>query len=173
MSSHGAHYIQLSCPCLGGCLCQKLSSVHLGMEIQNLGTSWREHRPRVSDICSMQLGKGKVIVGVVQDCRGKCRFWEGMGLSWTCASSIWYEPGWLHAGEPCVGVIPEEIVVKSWSGNIIRQPLYVEFKKKWYKWTYLQNRKRLTDLENKLKVAEGKGWLGTLGRSCTYSYVQW
>ena len=27
------------------------------------------------------------------------------------------------------------------------------------------NRKRLTDLENKLRVAGGKGYLGTLGRS--------
>ena len=31
----------------------------------------------------------------------------------------------------------------------------------------LQNRKRLTDLEDKLMVAGGKGYLGTLGRSCT------
>ena len=38
-------------------------------------------------------------------------------------------------------------------------------KKKLYKWTYLQNRKRLTDLENELMVAEEKGQLGTLGRS--------
>ena len=27
---------------------------------------------------------------------------------------------------------------------------------KWYKWTHLQNRKWLTDLENKLMVAGGK-----------------
>ena len=33
-------------------------------------------------------------------------------------------------------------------------------------------KQRLTDLENELMVAEGKGWLGTLGRSCTYSYVE-
>ena len=32
---------------------------------------------------------------------------------------------------------------------------YVESKKKWYKWTYLQNRDRLTDLENELTVAGG------------------
>ena len=30
-------------------------------------------------------------------------------------------------------------------------------KKKLYKWTYLQNRKRLTDLENELMVADEKG----------------
>ena len=28
--------------------------------------------------------------------------------------------------------------------------------KEWYKWTYLQNRNRLTDLENKFKAAKGK-----------------
>ena len=27
--------------------------------------------------------------------------------------------------------------------------------KKWYKWTYLQNRNRHTDLENKLMVTKG------------------
>ena len=35
-------------------------------------------------------------------------------------------------------------------------PIYVESKKKWYKLMWLQNRKRLTDLENELTVAEGK-----------------
>ena len=29
--------------------------------------------------------------------------------------------------------------------------------KKWYKWTYLQNRNRLTDIENKLMVTKGEG----------------
>ena len=29
--------------------------------------------------------------------------------------------------------------------------------KKWHKWTYLQNRNRLTDIENKLMVTKGKG----------------
>ena len=37
MPSHGAHYIELSFPCLGGCLYQKLSAVHLEMEIRELG----------------------------------------------------------------------------------------------------------------------------------------
>ena len=40
--------------------------------------------------------------------------------------------------------------------NILWHPLHAESKKKWYKWIYLQNRKRLTDLENELMVAEGK-----------------
>ena len=35
----------------------------------------------------------------------------------------------------------------------------------------LQNRKRLTDLENQLMVAMGKGQLGTLGRTCTHCYI--
>ena len=30
-------------------------------------------------------------------------------------------------------------------------------KKKWYKWIYLQNRNRLTDLENKLVFTRWKG----------------
>ena len=32
------------------------------------------------------------------------------------------------------------------------------FKTKWYKWTFLQNRSRLTDLENELMVT--RGWVG-------------
>ena len=39
--------------------------------------------------------------------------------------------------------------------NTAWHPLYVESKKKWYKWTYLQNLKRLTDLEKELTVAGG------------------
>ena len=31
-------------------------------------------------------------------------------------------------------------------------------KKNWYKWTYLQNRNRPTDLENELMVTRGEGW---------------
>ena len=50
---------------------------------------------------------------------------------------------------------------------IIWYPLYAESKKKWYKWTYLQNRNRLTDLENEIymitgEMDEGKGLLGSL-----------
>ena len=48
--------------------------------------------------------------------------------------------------------------------NIVWHPLYVESKKKWYKWTYLQDRKRLTDLlENKLLWLPG----GMNGRAHT------
>ena len=47
--------------------------------------------------------------------------------------------------------------VKQRRKNIVWHPLYVESKKKWYKWIYLQNRKRLTDLENELMVAGGGG----------------
>jgi len=41
--------------------------------------------------------------------------------------------------------------------NMVWYPLYMESKKKLYKWTYLQNRKGLTDLENKLMVVGGPG----------------
>ena len=32
--------------------------------------------------------------------------------------------------------------------------------KKWYKWTYLQNRNRLRDIENNLMVTKGEGGRG-------------
>ena len=34
--------------------------------------------------------------------------------------------------------------------NILWYHLHVEFKKKWRKWTYLQNRNRLTNIDNEL-----------------------
>ena len=34
---------------------------------------------------------------------------------------------------------------------------YMQNLKRWYKWTYLQNRKRLTDIENKQKGIVGVG----------------
>ena len=45
-------------------------------------------------------------------------------------------------------------------------------KRKRYKWTYLQNRNRLTDLENELMVTRGERWvageehIGSLGLTC-------
>ena len=41
--------------------------------------------------------------------------------------------------------------------NIIWYHVYVE-SEKGYKWTYLQNRNRVADVENKLMVTGGKGW---------------
>ena len=38
--------------------------------------------------------------------------------------------------------------------NIIWYHLYVESKNKLYKWSYLQNKSRLTDIENKLMVTK-------------------
>ena len=43
--------------------------------------------------------------------------------------------------------------------NIIWYRLYVEFKKR-HKWTYLQNRKKLTDTENKFRITKGERWVG-------------
>ena len=36
-------------------------------------------------------------------------------------------------------------------------------KKKWYKWAYIQNRNRHTDIENKLTKGEKEGGRGKLG----------
>ena len=60
--------------------------------------------------------------------------------------------------------------------NIIWYPLYAESKKKWYKWSYLQN--RLTDLEKELMVTSGGGWgkgiVREFGRNMyTPLYVKW
>ena len=51
-----------------------------------------------------------------------------------------------------------ETIILKWSKrktNIILYHIYVE-SKKWYKWTYLQNRNRLTDIENKFMVTNGE-----------------
>ena len=41
--------------------------------------------------------------------------------------------------------------------NIVWYHFYVE-SKIWYKWTYLQNRKTATDIENKITVTTGARW---------------
>ena len=43
--------------------------------------------------------------------------------------------------------------------NTIWYHLYAE-SEKWYKWTYLQNRNRLTNLEKNLQLPKGKGGEG-------------
>ena len=45
-----------------------------------------------------------------------------------------------------------------WKKNIIWCCLNVDSKKKSYKWTYLQNRNRVTDLSNKLMVSQNERW---------------
>ena len=40
--------------------------------------------------------------------------------------------------------------------NITWHLSYVEYKKKWYKWAYSQNRNRLIDFKNELMVAGGR-----------------
>ena len=41
--------------------------------------------------------------------------------------------------------------------------LFVESKTKWYKWTYSQNRNRVTDVENKFMVTKGEEGRDKLG----------
>ena len=41
--------------------------------------------------------------------------------------------------------------------NIIWYHLYVESKKKLFKWIYIQNRNRLIDIKNKLWLPKGEG----------------
>ena len=56
----------------------------------------------------------------------------------------------------------------------IWHPFYMEsFKKKGYKWTYLQKRNRITDVENKrgYQGMEGVGYIGRLGLTYTYYFI--
>ena len=56
-----------------------------------------------------------------------------------------------------------------------RSYIYMWNLKKWYKWTYLQNINRVTDVENKLMVTKGErggeGQLGRLGLTYTHYYL--
>ena len=68
--------------------------------------------------------------------------------------------GYVYPFRPCVSldICPGERLsywVRQRKRNIIPYPLYAESRKKLYKWTDLQNRYRLTDLENKLWLP---GW---------------
>ena len=45
-------------------------------------------------------------------------------------------------------------------GQILYDITYMWNLKNWYKWTYLQNRNRVTDVENNLMVTGGKGGEG-------------
>ena len=56
--------------------------------------------------------------------------------------------------------------------NIKWNCLYVESEKKWYKWTYLQNRKRPTDIENKFIVTKGESGQGLI-RSLGLTYIHY
>ena len=51
--------------------------------------------------------------------------------------------------------------------------LTVESKEKWYTSTYLQNRNRVTDVDNKFTVpgGKGRGVNGKLGSTGTHHYV--
>ena len=61
--------------------------------------------------------------------------------------------------------------------NIIWYCLHEKSKKR-YKWTYLQNRSRLTDIENRLVIAKGKGGGGGMDQEfgisrCKLLYIDW
>ena len=66
-------------------------------------------------------------------------------------------------------IILSEVTQKETS--IVWYHLYVE-SKICHKWTYLRNRNRFTDIENRLVVATvGEGWIGRLGLADTNYYV--
>ena len=76
---------------------------------------------------------------------------------------------WMDLEVVTLSEISQTEKEKQWTRSLIRGS------KKKKVITNLQNRKRLTDLENKLMVDWGKDGdkvlLGSLGRSCTHCYV--
>ena len=65
-----------------------------------------------------------------------------------------------------------------WGHQGSLDPLSAESKKRYYRWTYLQNRKRLTSLEKELTVARreglGEGMDGEFGtEKYTLLYLKW
>ena len=59
-----------------------------------------------------------------------------------------------------ITLVDLEIIILSWSKSGMERHIYIiDYRwnlKKQYKWTYLQNRNRLTDLENEFMVTGGK-----------------
>ena len=54
-------------------------------------------------------------------------------------------------------IMLSDIIPRKRKRGIIYYQLYVK-SKTWHKWTYLQNRNGLTDIEDKLMVTKGKKW---------------
>ena len=68
-------------------------------------------------------------------------------------------------------IILSEVYQKENRTNTIWYHLYVEYKI-WHKWTYLRNRNRLSDVENRLVVTKGEGDGGGISR-CKLLYTGW
>ena len=65
-------------------------------------------------------------------------------------------------------------LVRQRKTNIISYCFYGK-SKKWYQWTFLQNRNRVTDVEYKLMVSSGewgKGYIRRFGLTYTHHYMQ-
>ena len=99
--------------------------------------------------------------------------WKVKGKSLSCVW-LWATP-WTaaHQAPLSMGFSRQEY----WSGvpwPFLKEDAYVGSKKKWYEWTYLQN--RLTDLENDFISTRGEGWRGgidgdSLRLTCTHCYI--
>ena len=129
-------------------------------------------------VCYASWARGSVLgVGVpclLDPCRVTCSSHQACGpagehTTWRADSLTKWHPGPHVLGESCslqtwTGRAHEitslaatwmdmEIIIGSEGSqtktNIIRYHLFAKSEKKWYRWTYLQNWNRLTDLENK------------------------
>ena len=62
-----------------------------------------------------------------------------------------------------------------WSKLERERPILYDITCMWHKWAYLQNRNRLTDIENRCADAKGKGvgeeWIGSWGLADAKYYI--
>ena len=70
-------------------------------------------------------------------------------------------------------MVPEVIKLSEVSHTEKKQTWYrLHMESKiWYKSTYLQNKNKLTDMENRLVVVKGAGWIGSLGLADINYYI--
>ena len=77
-----------------------------------------------------------------------------------------------------VQIIIPSVVSETEKDKYYMLSLICGIQKKWYKWTYLQDRNRLTDLENELMVTRGQEWGEGIFRELginmyTLLYLKW
>ena len=80
---------------------------------------------------------------------------------WGCdlkSTQLPFAAAWMDLESVVLGEVSQRRRKTIW------HPLYVTAKKKWCKWAYLQNRKRLIDFKNELMVAGGREIIKGFGK---------
>ena len=91
-------------------------------------------------------------VGICRVAQGTQAGWEVGGRLKRAQTYVTYGRSmWMDGGNQHGIVIILRLKIK------IKKKFFL---KRWYRWAYLQNRKRLTDLENKVVATKGERWWG-------------